>query len=203
MHLVVYLYPVVLADLFTLQSLASTWQNSQSTLREHLPFVRWAGEKLKKKKNEPLQQTPLFLLFLIIFLFVWLAVFTVGIRHPEAVCGDSLVFPIGEVQASWNHRSGKPCFILSLRKHVQASQTLLIMLQIQTLATSFLTHYDSEEKPCFRPAFRCIKNQKRSASGTASIVPTVQWQKDDSSLLRGVKTLSLTAGTHSVGHMVL
>lgn len=40
MHLVVYLYPVVLADLFTLQSLASTWQNSQSTLREHLPFVR-------------------------------------------------------------------------------------------------------------------------------------------------------------------
>lgn len=47
----VYLYPVVLADLFALQSLASTWQNSQSTLREHLPFVRWAGEKLKKKKK--------------------------------------------------------------------------------------------------------------------------------------------------------
>lgn len=144
MHLVVYLYPVVLADLFTLQSSASTWQNSQSTLREHLPFVRWAGEKLKKK-NEPLQQTPLFLLFLIIFLFVWLAVFTVGIRHPEAVCGDSLVFPVREVQASWNHRSGKPCFILNLRKHVQTSQTLLIMLQIQTLATSLLTHYDSEK----------------------------------------------------------
>lgn len=72
------------------------------------------------------QQTPLFMYFLIIiqFLFpvfvlamcvltnirlvtVWLAVFAVGISHPEAVCGDSLVFPVREVQASWNNRSGK------------------------------------------------------------------------------------------------
>lgn len=38
---------------------------------------------------------------------VVLTVITVGISYPEAVCGDSLVFPVREVQASWNYRSGK------------------------------------------------------------------------------------------------
>lgn len=38
---------------------------------------------------------------------VLLSVFAVGISHPEAVCGDSLVFPVREIQTTWNYRSCK------------------------------------------------------------------------------------------------